>query len=476
MDLGRVPGAAARGRSPSTSTASRSGRSSTRPGRACPSTRCSTASGQDDAPYVLAFCDGGYTTNLPLEDVTDGKAWVAYGYDGEPLEPEHGGPARLLVPHLYFWKSAKWVRGLALRDEDEPGFWEIVRLPQLRRPVARAAVLGRLSLAGRHRRGGRRRDAPRPDARARRPGLAGPPRRPARRRPADRGGRLPGRARATRSPRRPASRVAITVERLDDGEVSPYLTEELRAGRRARAARADRRLLRLGRRRTAGPLLLVAGGSGVVPLMAMLRHRRAAGSDVPARLLYSSRTLEDVIYRAELDEPSTASRSLHTLTREQPAGLDRLRAARRRGAARRGRLAGRRRTRASSSAARRRSSRPSPAALVELGYPPAASEDRTVRSDGRTMMDALDGNAIGGLLLEVFGAELTAVAGRVRELRRAAAGGRARRLPARARDRRALPELRQRADDVRRGARRLVGRHAGVRGTGALTGGRALPA
>jgi DMSO/TMAO reductase YedYZ molybdopterin-dependent catalytic subunit len=76
------------------------------------------------AEYVVAFCDGGYTTNLPLEDVTDGKAWIAYGYDAEPLDPEHGGPARLLVPHLYFWKSAKWVRGLRLLDEDEPGFWE----------------------------------------------------------------------------------------------------------------------------------------------------------------------------------------------------------------------------------------------------------------------------------------------------------------------------------------------------------------
>jgi DMSO/TMAO reductase YedYZ molybdopterin-dependent catalytic subunit len=76
------------------------------------------------AEYVVAFSDGGYTTNLPLEDITGGKAWVAFGYDGEPLDPEHGGPARLLVPHLYFWKSAKWVRGLALRDEDEPGFWE----------------------------------------------------------------------------------------------------------------------------------------------------------------------------------------------------------------------------------------------------------------------------------------------------------------------------------------------------------------
>ena len=79
---------------------------------------------EHDARYVLAFSDGGYTTNLPIEDVTDGKAWVAFAYGGEPLEAEHGGPARLLVPHLYFWKSAKWVRGLNLRDDDEPGFWE----------------------------------------------------------------------------------------------------------------------------------------------------------------------------------------------------------------------------------------------------------------------------------------------------------------------------------------------------------------
>jgi DMSO/TMAO reductase YedYZ molybdopterin-dependent catalytic subunit len=77
-----------------------------------------------NAPYVLAFSDGGYTTNLPIADVTGGQAWVAYGYEDGPLEPEHGGPARLLVPHLYFWKSAKWVRGLELLDHDEPGFWE----------------------------------------------------------------------------------------------------------------------------------------------------------------------------------------------------------------------------------------------------------------------------------------------------------------------------------------------------------------
>jgi DMSO/TMAO reductase YedYZ molybdopterin-dependent catalytic subunit len=77
-----------------------------------------------DAKYVMAFCDGGYTTNLPIADVTGGQAWLAFGYDGKPLEPEHGGPVRLLVPHLYFWKSAKWVRGVDLLDRDEPGFWE----------------------------------------------------------------------------------------------------------------------------------------------------------------------------------------------------------------------------------------------------------------------------------------------------------------------------------------------------------------
>ena len=76
------------------------------------------------ADYVTAWCDGGYTTNLPVDDLTGGRAWVAHTYEGEPLAPEHGGPARLLVPHLYFWKSAKWLRGLTLSAEDQPGFWE----------------------------------------------------------------------------------------------------------------------------------------------------------------------------------------------------------------------------------------------------------------------------------------------------------------------------------------------------------------
>jgi DMSO/TMAO reductase YedYZ molybdopterin-dependent catalytic subunit len=76
------------------------------------------------ATHVLATCHTGYTTNLPVADVTGGKAWVVWEAEGEPLARAHGGPARLLVPHLYFWKSAKWVSGLRVLDHDEPGFWE----------------------------------------------------------------------------------------------------------------------------------------------------------------------------------------------------------------------------------------------------------------------------------------------------------------------------------------------------------------
>jgi DMSO/TMAO reductase YedYZ molybdopterin-dependent catalytic subunit len=76
------------------------------------------------AGFALVSSYGGYSTNLALEDLTDDRAWIAFGHDGQELEPEHGGPARLLVPHLYLWKSAKWVRGIQLLDTDEPGFWE----------------------------------------------------------------------------------------------------------------------------------------------------------------------------------------------------------------------------------------------------------------------------------------------------------------------------------------------------------------
>jgi ferredoxin-NADP reductase len=117
----------------------------------------------------------------------------------------------------------------------------------------------------------------------------------------------------------PGERVAITVERLDDGEVSPYLTEELRVG--------DGIELRgpiggyfVWSPDKHGPLLLAAGGSGIVPLRSMLRHRARSGSDVPVRLLYSSRSLEDVIFRAELDDPGEGVEVIHTLTRAQPPG------------------------------------------------------------------------------------------------------------------------------------------------------------
>jgi DMSO/TMAO reductase YedYZ molybdopterin-dependent catalytic subunit len=76
------------------------------------------------AMYITASCYGGYTTNLPLPELLNGRAFVAYRYDGQPLAPEHGGPARLVVPHLYFWKSAKWVNGLRLMERDREGFWE----------------------------------------------------------------------------------------------------------------------------------------------------------------------------------------------------------------------------------------------------------------------------------------------------------------------------------------------------------------
>jgi ferredoxin-NADP reductase len=116
----------------------------------------------------------------------------------------------------------------------------------------------------------------------------------------------------------PGEPVAITVERLEDGEVSPYLTEELRAG--------DGIELRgpLGGYfvwdpADGGPLLLVAGGSGIVPLRSMLKHRNNRGSDIPVRLLYSSRTLADVIYRTELEDPAEGTDVIHTLTRERPS-------------------------------------------------------------------------------------------------------------------------------------------------------------
>jgi DMSO/TMAO reductase YedYZ molybdopterin-dependent catalytic subunit len=81
---------------------------------------------ETEAQHALVHAYGGYSTNLPLADLLDGRAWIAFGYDGDELDAEHGGPARLLVPHLYLWKSAKWVREIQLLVQDEPGFWESV--------------------------------------------------------------------------------------------------------------------------------------------------------------------------------------------------------------------------------------------------------------------------------------------------------------------------------------------------------------
>ena len=141
------------------------------------------------------------------------------------------------------------------------------------------------------------------------------------RRAFDRRGRLPGGAELLDRLRAVGERVELTVERLDDGEVSPYLTEELRVG--------DKLEIRgpIGGYfawdiANGGPLLLVAGGSGVVPLMAMIRHRAAHGSDVPTHLLFSSRSYDEIIYREELDRLAASDNNLeviHTLTRSQPS-------------------------------------------------------------------------------------------------------------------------------------------------------------
>ncbi len=87
-------------------------------------TLLSAAGIEPPTAYAMIHCDGGYTTNVPVEDLIDGKAMIATQYEGLPLAPAHGGPARLLVPHLYFWKSAKWARSIEFIAEDQPGFWE----------------------------------------------------------------------------------------------------------------------------------------------------------------------------------------------------------------------------------------------------------------------------------------------------------------------------------------------------------------
>ena len=138
---------------------------------------------ETDAEYALVLSYGGYTTNLPLRDLLDGKAWFAFGYDGADLTPEHGGPARLLVPHLYLWKSAKWVRGIDLRRTNERGFWEQLGYHDYGDPWLEQRYSA-TELAGRRPWSRSRRDGGGPHACVRVARLAGTPGGPARRRPA----------------------------------------------------------------------------------------------------------------------------------------------------------------------------------------------------------------------------------------------------------------------------------------------------
>ena len=236
---------------------------------------------QPGATHVLAFSHTAYTTNLPLADVTGGKAWVVWDYEGRPLEAEHGGPARLLVPHLYFWKSAKFVAGLRPRPR-RARVLGAERLSRSRRPLARAALPGRLvdspptagaarAIRGRRRRSSRsnrRRRAPRPsDSHCRVPfahragqhvvvRLTAPD------------GYTASRSYSIASAPDGSPEIELTVERLEGGEVSTFLHDEVAVGDELEV-----------RGPIGGwfvwdgdsPALLVGGGSGVVPLMAMLR-------------------------------------------------------------------------------------------------------------------------------------------------------------------------------------------------------------
>ncbi|MGH3166729.1 MAG: molybdopterin-dependent oxidoreductase [Trebonia sp.] len=270
------------------------------------------------AVYVMAEGADGYTSNLPLADLRDGQAWIAYSYDGRPLAPEHGGPARLLVPHLYLWKSAKWVTGLRLMREDERGFWEglgyhdygdpwreqryrdlswlVATVTETRdeTPGARTLVLDvpgwMAHLPGQH-----------ADVRLR-----------------NAEGYTAQRSYSIASAPEDG-RLELTVQRIDGGEVSPYLTRTARPGDQLEICGPIGGGFTWDPDDSGDPLLLLAGGSGVVPVMSMIR----ANEKVPVRLIYSARTPADVIFAAELSERSEDSplEVTYRFTRSAPPGL-----------------------------------------------------------------------------------------------------------------------------------------------------------
>ena len=336
-------------------------------------------------------------------DLLGGKAWIAYEYDGEPLEPEHGGPARLLVPHLYFWKSAKWVRGLELRDDDEPGFWESYGYHNYGDPWREQRYCGRLSWQLAHGASTSSTETPRVrEHRARRAGWPG--HRAGQhvdvRLTAEDGYQAQRSYSIASAPEDERARADGRAARRRRGLAVP----RRRAARRrpARAARPDRRLLRLGAS-SGGPLAAGRRRLGRRAVAGDAAPPRAVGSAVPARLLYSARTLDEVIYRDELTrlDADDAVDVRFTLTREQP----------RAGTATRGGSTGS----CSRSVAGRPSERPlvyvcGPTAFVETAASDPRRRSATTRErirterfgptgrDGGRRHDALDGNAIAGLL------------------------------------------------------------------------------
>ena len=292
-----------------------------------------------------AWSDGGYTTNLPLEDISDGKAWVVYEYDGEPLDPEHGGPARLLVPHLYFWKSAKWVRGLASRSTTSPasGSRSATTTTATRGASSGTGATDRRPDAWRTAtvRRGRRRDAARgtlvldvPDWPGHRAGQHVDVRLTAD------DGYQAQRSLLDRLGARGSTRLELTVERARRrrGVAVPRRRSRSRATSSRCAARSA--ATSSGTVGEGGPLLLVGGGSGVVPLMSMLRHRARARQrrrGAPAGLgpqRRDGRPLPRRAASARAARRPDVTCDLHPRAR-RPAG--RLRAARRRRDAGRGR-------------------------------------------------------------------------------------------------------------------------------------------
>jgi DMSO/TMAO reductase YedYZ molybdopterin-dependent catalytic subunit/ferredoxin-NADP reductase len=286
------------------------------------------------ATYVMAEGADGYTANLPLADLRGGQAWIVYSYDGGPIAPEHGGPARLLIPHLYLWKSAKWLTGLRLMREDERGFWEDLgyhdygdpwreqRYRELSWQVAtvlavrdetasaRTLVLDVPAwtghLPGQH-----------VDVRLRNAdGYT-----------AQRSYSIASAPEPWPEPEWPviessvleSSVVELTVQRIADGEVSPYLAEIARPGDQFEICGPIGGGFTWDPEESHDPLLLIAGGSGIVPVMAMIR----ANEKVPARLIYSVRTPADIIYAGELSERSVDSplEVTYRFTRSAPPGF-----------------------------------------------------------------------------------------------------------------------------------------------------------